>query len=276
MSPSRVDEPGLASRIGDVAKTTRESIGWTQRELATRLATSQSAIQRLESGRQAFLDVRLVSAAFEVLGVRIGMDNATLGLAQRRDQRDLVHACCLAYVGRRLRPLGWDVRLEVEVGSGRIRGWIDLLAYRAVDRSLLCIELKTELDDIGRIQRSVGWYIREAPAAARAIGWRPHAIGSALLILLSVENDVRIRLNRGLLRETFPGSARDLTEWIAAPGRLPPSSIAMIDPRSRRSNWLRPTTTEGRRSVAPYTNYASAAEAIKNQPDRQRVARSEF
>ncbi|GAC1670134.1 MAG: hypothetical protein NVS9B8_13310 [Candidatus Limnocylindrales bacterium] len=210
-----------------------------------------------------------------MLGIRIGMDNATLGLAPRREQHGLVHACCLAYVGRRLRRLGWDVRFEVEVGSGRFRGWIDLLAYRAVDRSLLCTEFKTELDDVGRIQRSVGWYIREAPAAARAIGWRPQAIGSALLILFSVENDVRARLNRGLLRETFPASARDLTEWIAGPGRLPPSGIAMIDPRSRRRNWLQPTTTEGRRSVAPFANYAAAAEAIKNSPDRRTVPRSE-
>ena len=58
-----------------------------------------------------------------------------------------MHARCIAYVARRLRACGWDVRFEVEVGTGRYRGWIDLLALRGT--TMLCVEVKTELDDMG-------------------------------------------------------------------------------------------------------------------------------
>lgn len=263
MFQSATPDDGLGHRIGLVIKSTREEIGWSQRELARRLETSQSALQRLESGRSAYVDVRLASAALRLLGIRPSFDAQTLGLAKRREQRDLVHAKCGAYASRRIKHDGWDTRLEVEVGSGRYRGWIDLLAYRAEDRSLLCVEIKTEIDDVGRIQRTTGWYLREAPVAARRFGWRPRTTTGVLLVLCSTENDQAIQRNLGSLRSAFPGTARGLSEWTTTPGRArPPDSLAMIDPRSRRAEWLRPTATEGRRTAAPYRDYRMAAAAM--------------
>lgn len=254
----------LGRRIGVVVRTTRVETGWSQRELATRLGSSQSAVQRLEAGRSPYLDTRLASAAFRLLGVRATFDARTLGLAGRREQQDLVHGCCLACASRRLRAHGWETRAEVEIGTGRYRGWVDLLAYRSIDQCLLCGEIKTEIDDIGRIQRTVGWYAREAPVAARRFGWRPRSTTTALIVLCSEENDHAIRLNHGLLRTTFPGLARPLADWVAAPGTpVPEASLAMIDPRSRRADWLRPTASEGRRTPAPYSHYADAAAAIR-------------
>lgn len=254
----------LGRRIGVVIKTTREETGWSQRELATRLGSSQSAVQRLEAGQSPYLDTRLASAAFRLLGVRATFDSRTLGLAGRREQQDFVHAWCLACSSRRLRAHGWETRTEVEIGTGRYRGWIDLLAYRSIDRCLLCGEIKTEIHDIGRIQRTVGWYAREAPVAARRFGWHPRSTTMALVVLCSDENDRAIRSNHGLLRTTFPGLARPLADWLAVPGTpVPEASLAMIDPRSRRAGWLRPTASEGRRTPAPYTTYAEAAVAIR-------------
>jgi hypothetical protein len=37
----------------------------------------------------------------------------------------------------------------------------------------------------------------------------------------------------------------------------------MIDPRTRRAEWLRRTTSDGRRSPAPYANYAAAAASMR-------------
>ena len=80
-------------------------------------------------------------------------DGRTLGLAGRREQNDLVHAACAGYVARRLGRAGWHVLLEVEVGDGRGRGWIDLLAFRESDRSLLIVEVKTEIIDVGEARQ---------------------------------------------------------------------------------------------------------------------------
>jgi transcriptional regulator with XRE-family HTH domain len=254
----------LSRIIGDAIRSARIAAGWTQRELAIRLGTYHVAVVRIEAGPRSATDLRLASAAFELLGIRMTVDSATLGLVGRREQRDFVHARCASHVNGHLASDRWDVRLEVEVGSGRYRGWIDVLAFRPNDRALLCLEIKTQLDDIGRIQRTLGWYQREAWAAASTLGWRPRTASAALLVLSTTENDARIRANRDLLREAFPTRAADLADWVRTPteGALPPG-LAMIDPRSRRIEWLRPAASDGRRSPAPYADYRAAAQAIK-------------
>jgi len=172
MAALRASEDDLASLIGRSIRTARLAARWKQAELARRLGTTQSAVSRLETGSSSCIDIRLASAAFRLLGIRTSVDSATIGLVGRREQSDFVHARCSSYVASRLRADQWEVGLEVEVGSGRYRGWIDLLAFRAIDRALFCGEIKTELDDLGRIQRTVSWYEREAWEAARRMGWR--------------------------------------------------------------------------------------------------------
>jgi hypothetical protein len=80
---------------------------------------------------------------------------------------------------------------------------------------------------------------------------------------MSTENDVRIQANKESLREAFPARAAELARWLATPGETKPrSALATIDPRSRRMDWLRPTTSDGRRSPAPYRDYRDAAERL--------------
>jgi transcriptional regulator with XRE-family HTH domain len=266
MASLRAAGDDLALLIGNSIRSARLAARWTQAELARRLGTTQSAISRLETGAGSCLDVRLATAAFRALGIRMSVDAATLGLVGRREQNDFVHARCADHVARHFVAAGWDVRLEVEIGSDRYRGWIDLLAYRTVDRSLFCGELKTEIDDLGRIQRTLAWYERESWDAARRIGWRPRSVTSGLLVLCTSENDARVSANAHLLDQIFPGRARDLSAWLSSAGNGPrPSSLAMIDPRSRRIEWLRATKSDGRRSPAPYENYRVAAEALRRR-----------
>jgi transcriptional regulator with XRE-family HTH domain len=256
-------ELDLAQVIGATVKTAREEARWSQDELSERLQISQSMISRLEAGRCRFLDMRLASSALDLLGVRVSFDGQTIGLAGRREQNDFVHAACAGYSARRLTPLGWQVRLEVEVGSGRYRGWIDVLAFHEERRCLLVIEIKTELDDVGRIQRTLGWYGREAWEAAQSFGWRPRTATRALVLLDSVENDARVQANRGALKAVLPGTARDLEELVIGSRTADlRGAIALIDPRSRRRSWLRSARTDGRRTAAPYADYRDAAEKL--------------
>lgn len=75
-------------------------------------------------------------------------------------QHDTVHAICSGYVDRRLHRAGWTVAREVEIVHGRSHGWIDLLAFEPTTRTLVVIEVKTRLDDIGGLERQAAWYVR--------------------------------------------------------------------------------------------------------------------
>ena len=65
------------------------------------------------------------------------------------------------HIARRLERSNWNVATEVEVGGDRSRGWIDLLAFRPATGLLLVVEVKTEIHDLGQIDRALGWYERE-------------------------------------------------------------------------------------------------------------------
>jgi hypothetical protein len=206
------------------------------------------------------MEVGLATAALDVLGIRLTLDANPIGLAARRERRDLVHARCCAYAARELKKRGWEVRMEVEIGEGRFRGWIDLLAYRPSDGALLVIEVKTEIDDVGRIVRSLGWYVRSSRDAGRALGWRPRVILPVLLALATVETDARFAAGGDLLRNELSGGAGDLAAWIDdATAAIPRPTIALIDPVTRRRAWLWRTRSDGRRSPAPYRDYRDAA-----------------
>jgi transcriptional regulator with XRE-family HTH domain len=241
----------LGDRIARAIWATARAYGWSQRELAARLDTNQSAVRRLVRGGP-LMDVAMAGAALDLLGIRVTIDADPIGLAARGEQRDAVHARCCSHVIGHLARRGWDVRSEVEIGEGRFRGWIDILAFRPAGRALLVVEVKTRIDDLGRTLRTLGWYVRSSREAAHLLGWRPRSIAPALLCLATDETDARLAAANDQLRIELPGRARHLATWIDDPAAVPARpSLALIDPRSRRRDWLIRTRADGRRSPAP-------------------------
>lgn len=231
-------------------------------------------ISRIEAGKLA--DVSLVTATrlLESMGGRLRIEIDVPFLGDRRRQRDPVHARMSGHIARRLEHIDWRVASEVEVGGDRSRGWIDLLALNRSTGLLLVIEVKTEIHDLGHIDRALGWYEREAWAAARRLGWRPVTVTGCLLLLMTRQNDDAIGFNRETLRRLFPLRAavlRRIVDGDEAAPRRGARALAMVDPRSRRWAWLRPTREEGRRTPAPYADYADFMRATVSSPTRQRA-----
>src|SRR5258706_15137320 len=118
----------------------------------------------------------------------------------------------------------------------------------------------------------MNWYEREALSAARRFGWHPTCVASALLILDTRVNEGRMLASAPVFAVGFAGRAPELQALVG--GDLPSHHhrfVAMIDPRSRRSRWLRATRSDGRRSAAPYVDYIDAARRMESRlPARRR------
>ena len=250
--------------VGSAVASLRDTLGWTQKELARRAGSSQGMVSAVENARLGDLTFSRAERLLAVMGARLVITVDAPFLGDRQRQREPAHARCSAHVVSRLRRAGWQVATEVEVGGDRSRGWIDVLACHPATGLLLVIEIKTEIHDLGAIERSLGWYEREARLAARRLGWRVRESIGCLLLLATDANDVRVEGNRALFAIGFPVRARDLTAVIAdgLETSLAGRAVAMIDPLSKRADWVRPLHLDGRRSKAPHADYAGFMRAV--------------
>ncbi len=209
-----------------------------------------------------------VARIFDALGIDVDLivAHAPVILAAGRAQRDAAHAILSGYVQRRLEAAGWQVRREVRIDAGRYHGWIDLIAFHAASGTLLVIELKSWIDDLGAIERTLDWYMREAWAVARGIGWRPVRVMPWLIGLETDEVDRQLRTNRAVIDAAFPVRWAAMNRLVADPtgaGLVGQRGIALVDPRSRRRSWLVRSRIDGRRSGAPYLD---RADFLKGSP----------
>lgn len=245
--------------LGATVVEIRSAVRWSQRELSRRSGVPQSMISRIERARLTDPPLATIAVLIAAMGGHLRIEVDPPILAGRRQQLDPAHSRMSGFIARRLEAIGWRVATEVEIGGNRSRGWIDLLAFDPTSGLVLVIEVKTEIHDLGRIDRTLGWYEREAWAAARRLGWRPRSVIGCLMLLMTQQNDGTVRENRESLQRLFPVRAGVLSTIVEGVSSRMPSGargMAMIDPRSKRRSWLRPSTIDGRRTPAPYVDYA--------------------
>lgn len=241
----------------------RLALGLTQSALAAAVGVARSYIAAIERGRaNPSLDVivRLAPA----LGLELELTLRSPVIVGDRRQRDAVHARCSGYVDRRLRHAGWETAREVAIIDGRWRGWIDLLAFDPRTGTLIVIEIKTVIDDVGALERQIGWYERAARRLALERGWRPRRIVTWLLVLSSEQNELAMTQNRDVFDRAFPVEVGAMEALHNDPGAPSPRgrALAMIDPARRRRSWLVRPRIGGGRSPSPYRDYREAAASL--------------
>ena len=257
MNPIR-SPTGIA--FGMICRGRRSELDQTQAAVAGALGISRSRYAEIESG-SAQPTTAMMDRIVEGLGLRLHLTASTV-VVTIQHPRDTVHAHGSAYAARRLRAAGWLVVRELEIHDGRFHGWVDLVAFDPRTRRLLIIEIKTSIDDVGRLERQLGWYER---AVLRAIpeDWRPEHVGTWLLALATTEVDIALAAHRAVFDEVFPTRAGEMRAAVAGTGQFHPGrGLALIDPRSRRRDWLIPTRIDGRRTPAPYQDRVTAAQAM--------------
>lgn len=257
------DRPPPKVTLARAARDGRLALGLSQRALAIKVGVARSYIAAIERGRaNPSLDiiVRLATA----LGLEIDLDLRPPIIVGDRRQRDAVHARCSGYVDRRLRAAGWETAREVAIVDGRWRGWIDLLAFDPRTGTLIVIEIKTVIDDLGALERQLGWYERTARRAALDRGWRPRRIVTWLLVLSTEQNEQAMTQNRDVFERAFPVGSASMAALLEEPAadRVYGRGLAMIDPTRRRETWLVRPRIQGGRSPSAYRDYRDAAVSL--------------
>jgi Holliday junction resolvase-like predicted endonuclease len=116
---------------------------------------------------------------------------------------------------------GWSVFPEVSFAYFGERGSIDLLAWHAPTRTLLIIEIKTELVDISDLLHVSDRKLRLAPRVARDRGMNPAVIATWLVVADTSANRRRAGQHTELLRAAFPARTVEMRRWVASPtGRV--------------------------------------------------------
>jgi transcriptional regulator with XRE-family HTH domain len=263
----RVQPHTLPAVLGSLIRDTRQQIGWSQDELADRAATSQTKVWRVERAAPGALDLETLDRLLTALGLRSTLEIEGRHLADRADQNDLLHGALGSAVAGRLRRAEWAVEGEVQTGARAPTGWIDLAAFRERDASLLIIELKADLPDIGGLQRQVAWYEREAPYVARRLGWRAERVVVAVVCLDTAAIADRLREHHALLAQAFPGDPRTLARWLTDPtvpfdGRR---TLVVTDLAPHRGLAMTPSALQGRKTTPTYRDYADAVSVLRRR-----------
>jgi transcriptional regulator with XRE-family HTH domain len=196
----------IREAFGRACRDTRIRLDLSQQTLSDAVGVSRGYIAKLEAG-STNISVGVMERIADALGIRLELVATPPTFLSERASRDLVHARCSGSAGRRISVGGWLVAREVDVSDGRIHGWIEQLAFDPRTATLLTIEIKARLDDLGSVERQIGWYERHAVRAAARLGWAPKRRAAWLLVLCSEEVDRALLANREAIDQAFPGRA---------------------------------------------------------------------
>jgi hypothetical protein len=119
-----------------------------------------------------------------------------------------------AYLERR----GWTVLPEVTFSEWGERGSIDILAWHAGSRTLLVVEVKTELASIEELLRRHDAKVRLAPRIAEGrFGTRPARTARLLVVADTSTNRRRLERTDAVLRAAYPDRGGRVRAWLRDP-----------------------------------------------------------
>ncbi len=198
--------------IARTIRSARVRLGLRQADVAARCGLSRTRISELENGRASSLRLDEVERIVAAVGLRIRME---LSLARGDLVRlgDGAHAALVEQVVALLRASDWEVALEVPVGSGSI----DVLAFHRSTGLLLVVEVKAWLTDLQATLRQLARYLRGAPMAARALGWRP--IGTSVVLVVGDTSTQRrvVARHSAVFAAAMPLRNREIRRWLSEP-----------------------------------------------------------
>lgn len=203
--------------IGRVARALRHRLGLRQTDVGERAAMSQGAVSLVERGKLDRLPLRRLRRLLAVFDAELVVVVRWRGGDLDR-LLDAGHARLAEVMTRRLTDAGWQVQPEVSFSEYGERGSIDLLAWHPSTRTLLVIELKTEIASVEETLRVHDVKCRLAPRIARQrFGWTVAHVGR--LLVLPDERTPREHIDRhnAVFQRAYEMRTVAVRRWLADP-----------------------------------------------------------
>lgn len=199
--------------LGRMVRIARHRERLRQADVAAELGIGRHVVVEIEAGHLE--EVRI--GELRAVGARFDLRLPLEWKARRGGHHQLTdtgHAALVERLAEWLTECGWIVRVE-EISAA---GSIDVLAFHAPSRTLLVVEVKTQIVDIQKTFRELGYRQASARQAAEALGWDPSTI-SVLLVVGDTSAQRRlVKRHEHLFAARFPTQGWDARHWIAAPG----------------------------------------------------------
>ena len=210
-----------APRVGRIVRAVRIRLRLRQVDVALRGGVSASVVARIEGGRLLHVSLPALLAVCEALDIRLDFVAWWRGGDLDRMLNAKHAALAESATAFLLDHSGWEVRAEVSFNIDGERGVVDLVAWHAATRTILVIELKTEIVNVGE---TVGTFDRKRRLAGRiaaSLGWRAEHAACALIIRDGRTNQRRVAQHALTLRSSLPDDGRRFRAWLRAPsGRM--------------------------------------------------------
>ena len=203
-------------RFGAVVRSVRLRRGIRQVDVAARAGVSGQTVSRVERGHLETFSVRTLRAIGGVLEIRLQLAPwSRHGDLSRFATAD--HAALVEAVVRTLDALDWEARAELSFSEYGERGFIDILAWHASTRTLLVIEVKTRIVDIGETVGILDRKVRLAAGIAARFGWVPSHVACVLIVREDRTNRRRIDEHRATFASLLPAGTRRFWAWLRQP-----------------------------------------------------------
>jgi transcriptional regulator with XRE-family HTH domain len=204
-------------RIGNTLRVIRIRKHLRQCDVARRAGVSRQVVGRLENGYAGRYTLDTIRSIANALGARYDGRLHYRGAELDRIV-NAAHAELHESVAAHLERLdGWTWLPEVTFAHYGERGIIDILAWHAETRSLLIIELKTELVDPQGLVAVMHRRVRLGRDIAAGEGWRPLTVNAWVIVRESSADRRRAQRHARLLKGAFPDDGRRARGWMAGP-----------------------------------------------------------
>jgi hypothetical protein len=204
-----------------------------RRTVARLAGVSRWTVARVEQGRLNRVALPSMRAVAGVLDISIELAIRWQGAELDRvasSGHDTLHEAVARLLDERS---DWIAVPELSYSIWGERGVIDVVAWNPASRTLLVIELKTEIVEVGRLIAQVDRYRRLALLIARDRGWSPARVAAWVIVADSRTNRRRLAEHRGVLRSAFPDDGRTARGWLRSPDQAVAVLSFLPDERAR-------------------------------------------